>query len=81
MPSTLMMEVVSSSEMSVNFYHVASGGITENSHLQLRRFADLKSHQHLSSQHVYFNDNNLRNTTVIKFLILYVKETENKQKT
>jgi cell division protein FtsL len=39
----LMMEVVSTSETSVNFYHTARRNIPEDSHLHTGRREDLKS--------------------------------------
>jgi glycyl-tRNA synthetase alpha subunit len=41
----LMMEAVSTSETSVNFYQTTRGNIPEDSHLHTHRHQNLKSHQ------------------------------------
>jgi hypothetical protein len=40
----LMVEAVSISETSVNFYHTTRRNIPEDSHLHIRRIENLKSH-------------------------------------
>jgi hypothetical protein len=41
----LMMEAVSTSETSVNFYHTTRRKIPEDSHLHIHRRENQKSHQ------------------------------------
>jgi hypothetical protein len=42
---TLMIEIVSTFEMSVNSYQIARRNIPEDSHIYTRRLENLKSHQ------------------------------------
>jgi hypothetical protein len=50
----LMMEAVSTSETSVNFYQTTWRYITEDSHLRNRRRDNLKSHLLQSSSNMFF---------------------------
>jgi hypothetical protein len=48
---SLIMEAVSTSETSVNFYQISERNIPENSHLHNRRRENLKSHSSNELRH------------------------------
>jgi hypothetical protein len=52
----LMMEAISTSETSVNFYQTTWRNIPENSDLHNHRHENLKSHHYYQAYHILYSD-------------------------